>query len=457
MRNYLQQLFAVAAFAAATAPASGQTATALKAPERADLLYDFDGDGRWEIVKKVTFYEKGDEAMGVRYISGSFYMAQNWDDGTFRMVDGTCYARIPEGSGLEADLTLDGEALVQVDTQETLESVTRGRACAYALTNGQVYVNWGHDTAHDDRLSLLVLTDLEGRFLRPLAKVDWDSYTDYTATEFNGDGRMDLVTKMGERGFLLAQTAEGDFVTVSAFPAGRLPLRFDANGDGRPDFYVYSDGHKLLLQQADGSWTYGELPVTTDSTVIAGGTAPLSNAFSSPWQDQTIWGGAALPDANYGTAKAFDNLTLATDVNGDGYEDLMDTEAGGVMLSVGDGLPRVQPGDGGSERASLLAGRLRGAHPAHKRAHHRRQLPGPGRRRHARRAPHARRAGHSRLFLPCIPHQRRHGLVPYNREILHGKILVHGLPLAGRRMGHYSQALGPILRNRTAYHLGQFL
>lgn len=350
MRNYLQQLFAVAAFAAATAPASGQTATALKAPERADLLYDFDGDGRWEIVKKVTFYEKGDEAMGVRYISGSFYMAQNWDDGTFRMVDGTCYARIPEGSGLEADLTLDGEALVQVDTQETLESVTRGRACAYTLTNGQVYVNWGHDTAHGDRLSLLVLTDLEGRFLRPLAKVDWDSYTDYTATEFNGDGRMDLVTKMGERGFLLAQTAEGDFVTVSAFPAGRLPLRFDANGDGRPDFYVYSDGHKLLLQQADGSWTYGELPVTTDSTVIAGGTAPLSNAFSSPWQDQTIWGGAALPDANYGTAKAFDNLTLATDVNGDGYEDLMDTEAGGVMLSVGDG--RFYPADFGGRVAA---------------------------------------------------------------------------------------------------------
>ena len=88
MRNYLYRFCAVAAVAAVTASVTAQTATDLEPPERADLLYDFDGDGRWEVVKKLTFYERGNDELGVTYSDQNFYMAQTWDDATFRIVDG---------------------------------------------------------------------------------------------------------------------------------------------------------------------------------------------------------------------------------------------------------------------------------------------------------------------------------------------------------------------------------
>lgn len=350
MRNYLYRFCAVAAVAAVTASVTAQTATDLEPPKRADLLYDFDGDGRWEVVKKLTFYERGNAELGLTYSNQNFYMAQTWDDATFRIVDGVCYARIPSGSGLEADLTLDGEELVRVDTQDVLDAVTRGRLPDYRMMGGKVCIRWGHDAENAKGLGLLVLVDLQGNFLRPLAKVDYNYNDDYTATDFTGDGRMDLVAAVDGRCTLLAQTAAGDFATVFTLPGDmpRLPVRFDANGDGRPDFYVYDGEHRLLLQQADGSWLYSDLPVTTDSTAV--GAAPLSNAFSSPWQDGTNMSGAALADENYGAAAAFGNLRLAMDLNGDGYEDLVDTEAGGVMLSVGDG--RFYPADFGGRVAA---------------------------------------------------------------------------------------------------------
>lgn len=194
-----------------------------------------------------------------------------------------------------------------------------------------------------------VLFNTKGEQVRQLSGEDFYSASLYAATDLNGDGRFDLVYRDGDHQLAVSlQQPDGTFrrVAQTADPSGRSPVIADLDADGLADVYHLSDGrHRVLRQLAGGDWTAVDLPVTTDTLVTRSSGVGVSSAFGSPYQDGTIWGGATQPDAGYGVNDAFDALSVALDVNDDGYPDLIDTDAGGVMLSVGDG--RVYPADFG--------------------------------------------------------------------------------------------------------------
>ena len=194
-----------------------------------------------------------------------------------------------------------------------------------------------------------VLFNTKGEQVRQLSGEDFYSASLYAATDLNGDGRFDLVYRDGDHQLAVSlQQPDGTFrrVAQTADPSGRSPVIADLDADGLADVYHLSDGrHRVLRQLAGGDWTAVDLPVTTDTLVTRSSGVGVSSAFGSPYQDGTIWGGATQPDAGYGVNDVFDALSVALDVNDDGYPDLIDTDAGGVMLSVGDG--RVYPADFG--------------------------------------------------------------------------------------------------------------
>lgn len=194
-----------------------------------------------------------------------------------------------------------------------------------------------------------VLFNTKGEQVRQLSGEDFYSASLYAATDLNGDGRFDLVYRDGDHQLAVSlQQPDGTFrrVAQTADPSGRSPVIADLDADGLADVYHLSDGrHRVLRQLAGGDWTAVDLPVTTDTLVTRSSGVGVSSAFGSPYQGGTIWGGATQPDAGYGVNDAFDALSVALDVNDDGYPDLIDTDAGGVMLSVGDG--RVYPADFG--------------------------------------------------------------------------------------------------------------
>lgn len=194
-----------------------------------------------------------------------------------------------------------------------------------------------------------VLFNTKGEQVRQLSGEDFYSASLYAATDLNGDGRFDLVYRDGDHQLAVSlQQPDGTFrrVAQTADPSGRSPVIADLDADGLADVYHLNDGrHRVLRQLAGGDWTAVDLPVTTDTLVTRSSGVGVSSAFGSPYQDGTIWGGATQPDAGYGVNDAFDALSVALDVNDDGYPDLIDTDAGGVMLSVGDG--RVYPADFG--------------------------------------------------------------------------------------------------------------
>lgn len=194
-----------------------------------------------------------------------------------------------------------------------------------------------------------ILYDQKGNAVRTLTGDDFTDASLYAATDLNGDGRFDLVYRDGDHQLTVSlQQPDGTFrrVAQTADPSGDAPVIADLDADGLTDVY-HREGsrHSLLRQQSGDVWTNVSLPVTTDTLVTRSSGVGVSSAFGSPYQDGTIWGGATQPDAGYGVNDAFDALSVALDVNDDGYPDLIDTDAGGVMLSVGDG--RVYPADFG--------------------------------------------------------------------------------------------------------------
>lgn len=194
-----------------------------------------------------------------------------------------------------------------------------------------------------------VLFNTKGEQVRQLSGEDFYGASLYAATDLNDDGRFDLVYRKGNNMLTVSlQQSDGSFrrVAETADPSGNAPLLVDFDADGLTDVY-HREGsrHSLLRQQSGDVWTNVSLPVTTDTLVTRASGVGVSSAFGSPYQDGTIWGGATQPDAGYGVNDVFDALSVAVDVNDDGYPDLIDTDAGGVMLSVGDG--RVYPADFG--------------------------------------------------------------------------------------------------------------
>lgn len=194
-----------------------------------------------------------------------------------------------------------------------------------------------------------ILYDQKGNAVRTLTGDDFTDASLYAATDLNGDGRFDLVYRDGDHQLTVSlQQPDGTFrrVAQTADPSGDAPVIADLDADGLTDVY-HREGsrHSLLRQQSGDVWTNVSLPVTTDTLVTRSSGVGVSSAFGSPYQGGTIWGGATQPDAGYGVNDAFDALSVALDVNDDGYPDLIDTDAGGVMLSVGDG--RVYPADFG--------------------------------------------------------------------------------------------------------------
>lgn len=194
-----------------------------------------------------------------------------------------------------------------------------------------------------------ILYDQKGNAVRTLTGDDFTDASLNVVTDLNGDGRFDLVYRDGDHQLTVSlQQPDGTFrrVAQTADPSGDAPVIADLDADGLADVYHLSDGrHRILRQQPGGAWTAVDLPVTTDTLVTRASGVGVSSAFGSPYQDGTIWGGATQPDAGYGVNDVFDALSVAVDVNDDGYPDLIDTDAGGVMLSVGDG--RVYPADFG--------------------------------------------------------------------------------------------------------------
>ena len=194
-----------------------------------------------------------------------------------------------------------------------------------------------------------ILYDQKGNAVRTLTGDDFSDAALYAAPDLNGDGRFDLVYRDGNHQLTVSlQQPDGTFrrVAQTADSSGDAPVIADLDADGLADVYHLSDGrHRILRQQPGGAWTAVDLPVTTDTLATRASGVGVSSAFGSPYQDGTIWGGATQPDAGYGVNDAFDALSVALDVNDDGYPDLIDTDAGGVMLSVGDG--RVYPADFG--------------------------------------------------------------------------------------------------------------
>lgn len=174
----------------------------------------------------------------------------------------------------------------------------------------------------------------------------------YRITDYNRDGYADLFfygKEKGSEGEILINDASGNFSHFADLPVIRYSnsnndvsemLEVDVNIDGRMDYYYMGMDrrHHLLVSQSDGTLMDCLMEIVTDAEVmdnaILGQNTSYGNKFVKPSINMS---GFSMPDGDYGVTRAYENISTAIDINGDGYPDFVDNEEGGAFLSLGNG------------------------------------------------------------------------------------------------------------------------
>jgi hypothetical protein len=160
------------------------------------------------------------------------------------------------------------------------------------------------------------------------------------AGDFNGDGRLDLVTNSA----MLVGNGDGTFQPLRPYAGGGAGLQGDFNGDGKLDILVGSADHVSLLK-GNGDGTFQppvQFPVGSSATSL------ISGDFNGDGRPDLAAGGSVLLNlagtfVPPGSADTIPHATpLVADVNGDGTDDVLVIDPRGAIL-LRQGRPQ-QPG-----------------------------------------------------------------------------------------------------------------
>ena len=171
----------------------------------------------------------------------------------------------------------------------------------------------------------------DGTFQVPLAQTDEAALGDRLfAADFTGDGRLDFVSSTREpEGFtlrLFSGRGDGTFATSQVLGTGELLAAADFNGDGRADLVYGRDaGLGVALNQGNGRFRglYGRtLPVQV-ADVNGDGRADVLTLTTNGVDVHAgaVGGGFATPNTLPNTAGA--TAFQLGDINGDGRSDLL--------------------------------------------------------------------------------------------------------------------------------------
>ena len=315
------------------------------------VALDFNGDG------KLDAFGSG--------LDGGGCLSLGNGDGTFQ----TPYCFAVDGSSSVADINGDGKLdLVGFSTQQQLVSVALGfgdgtfpaaraiaglsGATSLALGdfNGDGNLDLAATTCSDQSCTVPALVLLfgnpDGTFRPPTPSVSGyvgGSNVSVLSADFNGDGKMDLLTTGGGTTNVFLGKGDGTFLAPIVSPGfvPGLPLIVaDFNHDGRLD--LVGVGGNVLLGKGDG--TFGA-PISNNPCLYpmaAGdfnGDGKLDFACFTLGSAQLFLGNGDgtfhyLPSFN--TAKNVTSM-VATDLNGDGKLDLAIASTGSVVVYNGNG------------------------------------------------------------------------------------------------------------------------
>ena len=200
--------------------------------------------------------------------------------------------------------------------------------------NRDVTVQAGYGESGSVTISLGASTEVtagDGTFQAPNSSVTGAHPESITAGDFNGDGKVDLVTAdaFGNTVSVHVGNGDGTFGAATSFAVGTFPVSVvtgDFNGDGSLDLATADFGGStasVLLGNGDGSFQ-----------------SPISFAANSP------------------------NSIFAGDFNGDGKLDLVTAEGTGQTLTVnlgnGNGTFQAPTSFGANSPSSVIAGDFNG-------------------------------------------------------------------------------------------------
>ncbi len=208
---------------------------------------------------------------------------------------------------------------------------------------------------------LTVTSGAAGGFLAAASPAVGDTPVSIAYADFNGDGKIDMVTADEDANnvSVLLGIGDGTFQTAVVYAAGTTPTSVavaDLNGDGTADLVVVDEGANevsVLLGKGDGTFAAAVTYATGKGprqVVIADlnhdGLPDLAIACSSKSEVSILLnggGGVFQAAVNYTIPETPKGLTVG-DFNGDGIADLAvanysgsSTNFVGILLGVGDG------------------------------------------------------------------------------------------------------------------------
>jgi hypothetical protein len=188
------------------------------------------------------------------------------------------------------------------------------------------------------------------------------------AADFNGDGKVDLITSNHSNGTVsvLLGNGNGTFRKAVDYPAGSYPVDVavaDVNGDGKPDLIVadvglgsngYADaGVSLLLGNGDGTFQQAQ---PLDAGLLGVSSVAVADVNGDGKPDLVVGGSGGVSlllgngDGTFQPPRLLDagllgvSSVAVADVNGDGKPDaVVGGGSGGVSLLLGNGDGTFQP------------------------------------------------------------------------------------------------------------------
>ena len=166
------------------------------------------------------------------------------------------------------------------------------------------------------------------------------------AADLNGDGAADLIDSSGSSVRVFMNLGNGTFQTSVSYSAGAAVQQIrvgDLTGDGRTDLAVRA-GNSLRWLQGNGQGQFGTIQnLGVAARDIAVGDFNRDGVDDLAGHDGSSHLSVVLANGNgsfqsavsYSAASGGASERFATDMNGDGYLDLI--SAGGLLLGNGDG------------------------------------------------------------------------------------------------------------------------